>query len=253
MADEVPNSIERLHLDPDVALMLQVKEDDAGAFEQLVLRYQSRLVRLMLGWVNSQEVADELVQEVFLRVFRSRKSYEPTAKLTTWIYRIANNVASNSVRDSSKRKEYQLSSGKDSLSDSSASFGIENLAVANSGLHPTRRIDKMERATMVQQAVQALGERQRTALILSRFDGLSYQEIADTMDLTVKAVKSLLSRARVNLKLLLQPYIDEGKLPSGAELSDSVSSRDTSEDDENLTSELDNQADNNIQPGVTKS
>ncbi len=70
---------------------------------------------------------------------------------------------------------------------------------------------------MVQKAVQALGERQRTALILSKFDGLSYQEIADTMDLTVKAVKSLLSRARVNLKLLLQPYIDDGRSPSGSD------------------------------------
>ncbi len=115
LAEDLPNSLERLHLDPDVALMLLVKEDDAAAFEQLVLRYQSRLVRLMLGWVNSQDVADELVQEVFLRVFRSRKSYEPTAKLTTWIYRIANNVASNAVGTAPSEKNIKYRRRKISL------------------------------------------------------------------------------------------------------------------------------------------
>jgi len=189
--------------------MLRIKDDDAVAFEILVARYQSRIARLMMGWVHSQEVAEELVQEVFLRVFRSRKSYEPTAKFTTWVYRIANNVASNYVRDRSKRKEYQI--GRPT-SPSSTDVGIEHLALAASGAMPTRIVDRGERAEVVQQAVKALGERQRVALILSRFENMSYQEIADTMGLTVKAVKSLLSRARVNLRTLLQPYMDEGSI-----------------------------------------
>jgi len=187
--------------------MLRIKDDDAVAFEILVARYQSRIARLMMGWVHSQEVAEELVQEVFLRVFRSRKSYEPSAKFTTWIYRIANNVASNNVRDRSKRKEYQVGL---SSNPSMTEIGIEHIALAASGAMPTRIVDRSERAEVVQQAVMALGERQRMALILSRFENMSYQEIADTMGLTVKAVKSLLSRARVNLKTLLQPYMDEG-------------------------------------------
>ena len=187
--------------------MLRIKDDDAVAFEILVARYQSRIARLMMGWVYSQEIAEELVQEVFLRVFRSRKSYEPTAKFTTWVYRIANNVASNYVRDRSKRKEYQI--GRPT-SPSSTDVGIEHLALAASGGMPTRIVDRGERAEVVKQAVMALGERQRVALILSRFENMSYQEIADTMGLTVKAVKSLLSRARVNLRKLLQPYMDEG-------------------------------------------
>jgi len=189
--------------------MLRIKDDDAVAFEILVSRYQARIARLMMGWVHSQEVAEELVQEVFLRVFRARKSYEPTAKFTTWVYRIANNVASNHVRDRSKRKEYQI--GRPT-STSSTDVGIEQLALAASGAMPTRIVDRGERAKIVQQAVMALGERQRVALILSRFDNMSYQEISDTMGLTVKAVKSLLSRARVNLKTLLQPYMDEGSI-----------------------------------------
>lgn len=187
--------------------MLRIKDDDAVAFEILVARYQSRIARLMMGWVHSQEVAEELVQEVFLRVFRSRKSYEPTAKFTTWIYRIANNVASNNVRDRSKRKEYQVGLPSN---PSMTEMGIEHIALAASGAMPTRIVDRSERAEVVQQAVMALGERQRVALILSRFENMSYQEIADTMGLTVKAVKSLLSRARVNLKTLLQPYMDDG-------------------------------------------
>ncbi len=198
------------HVDPDVLLMLRVRDDDAVAFEMLVSRFQGRIGRLMLGWVNSQEVAEELVQEVFLRVFRARKSYQPTAKLTTWIYRIANNVASNAVRDRSRRKEYQI--GK-STGPSTTNVGIEHIALAASGSMPSRRLDNTERAVMVQQAVQALGERQRIALLLSKFEGLSYQDISETMGLSVKAVKSLLSRARVNLKTLLQPYVDEGAIP----------------------------------------
>ncbi len=198
------------HVDPDVALMLRVRDDDAVAFELLVSRFQGRIGRLMLGWVNSQEAAEDLVQEVFLRVFRARKSYQPTAKLTTWIYRIANNVASNAVRDRSRRKEYQI--GK-MTGPSTTDMGIEHIALAASGAMPGRRIDSNERAIMVQQAIQALGERQRMAMMLSKFEGLCYQDIADTMGLSVKAVKSLLSRARVNLKQLLQPYIDEGSLP----------------------------------------
>jgi len=203
------NSENPYNIDPDVLLMLRIKDDDAVAFEILVARYQSRIARLMMGWVHSQEVAEELVQEVFLRVFRSRKSYEPTAKFTTWVYRIANNVASNYVRDRSKRKEYQI--GRPT-SPSSTDVGIEHLALAASGAMPTRIVDRGERAEVVQQAVKALGERQRVALILSRFENMSYQEIADTMGLTVKAVKSLLSRARVNLRTLLQPYMDEGSI-----------------------------------------
>lgn len=198
------------HLDPDVLLMLRVRDDDAVAFEMLVSRFQGRIGRLMLGWVNSQEVAEELVQEVFLRVFRARKSYQPTAKLTTWIYRIANNVASNAVRDRSRRKEYQI--GK-LVGPSTTNVGIEHIAMAASGAMPSRRLDNTERAVIVQQAVQALGERQRIALLLSKFEGLSYQDISETMGLSVKAVKSLLSRARVNLKILLQPYVEEGTIP----------------------------------------
>jgi len=187
--------------------MLRVRDDDAVAFEMLVDRHQGKIQRFMLGWVSNVQQGEDLAQDVFLRVYKARKTYQPTAKFTTWLYRIANNIASNHIRDNFNRREYQLSKGENG---SSSGLIIENLAIAPSGFQPVRQLDHGERSNMVLQALQALGERQRTALLLSKFEGMSYQEISDTMGLSVQAIKSLLSRARVNLKNLLEPYVVEG-------------------------------------------
>jgi RNA polymerase sigma-70 factor (ECF subfamily) len=200
-------------VDPDVRLMLEVREDNAAAFEQLVIRYQDRLINVLEHLVHSREWAEDLTQEVFLRVFRARKTYEPGAKFSTWLFTIANNVASNSVRNRSRRKEVAVSSM--GASDSSA-LPLSELAIAKSALMPARRLDKLEMAEVVSMAMESLGERQRMALLLCKFENMSYQDIADTMDLSVKAVKSLLSRARVNLKTILEPYMDSGVRPSGS-------------------------------------
>jgi RNA polymerase sigma-70 factor (ECF subfamily) len=200
-------------VDPDVQLMLRVKEGegDALAFEQLILRYQSRLLRVLQHIVGSESVAEDLVQDVFLRVWRARKSYQPTAKFTTWVFHIANNVASNSLRDRKRRKEYQVISDDPNHSPIMA---LDQMAAASTSSMPTRKLDHAERADIVRTAVEALSERQRMALLLCKFEGLSYQEIAESMELSVQAVKSLLSRARVNLKVLLEPYIESGLLPN---------------------------------------
>lgn len=192
--------------------MLRVQQGDALAFEQLIEAYQGRLLRVLQHTVGTEVVAEDLVQEVFLRVWRARKSYQPTAKFTTWVFRIANNVASNALRDRRRRKEFQVASGP---TESSAALSLEQMAIATSAAMPLRKLDTAERAEIVRTAVEALGERQRMALLLCNFERLSYQEIADTMGMSVQAVKSLLSRARVNLKTLLQPYIDQGMLPPG--------------------------------------
>ncbi|MBU6174843.1 MAG: sigma-70 family RNA polymerase sigma factor, partial [Planctomycetes bacterium] len=181
------------------------------AFELLIDRHQGKIIRFMQGWVANVQQAEDLAQDVFLRVFKARKTYVPTAKFTTWLYRIAHNIASNYLRDSSHRREYQISKGD---SESTTGLLIENIAVAPSGFQPSRSIDQSEKSTVVLQALQALGERQRTAIMLSKFEGMSYQEIADTMGLSIQAVKSLLSRARVNLKNLLEPYLMSGSPPT---------------------------------------
>ncbi len=191
--------------------MLRVRDDDAVAFELLIDRHQGKIIRFMQGWVANVQQAEDLAQDVFLRVFKARKTYVPTAKFTTWLYRIAHNIASNYIRDSSHRREYQISKGD---SESTTGLLIEDIAVAPSGFQPSRSIDQLEKSTVVLQALQALGERQRTAIMLSKFEGMSYQEIADTMGLSIQAVKSLLSRARVNLKNLLEPYLMSGSPPT---------------------------------------
>ena len=201
-----------LQSDPDVRLMIQVRDDDADAFEELVLRYQSRLLMVLQHMVGSREHAEDLTQEVFLRVYRARKRYEPGAKFATWLFTIAHNVAANAIRSLSRRKEVNVDGG----ANQSAVQPLDRMALAASGLMPTRHLDKAERAEIVRLAVESLNERQRMALLLSKFEGMSYADIAEAMDLTTQAIKSLLSRARGNLREFLEPYMTEGTLPEEA-------------------------------------
>ena len=198
-------------LDPDVRLMLQVRDDDAQAFEELVLRYQSRLVNILAHLGGSPDQAEDLAQEVFLRVFRSRKRYQPGAKFSTWLFTIANNVARNALRSKSRRHEVNLTPRRGG--DETQEFSMEHLAQEASGLMPARQLDKAEIKDIVLMAMDSLNERQRMALLLSKFEGMSYQEIAEVMELSIPAIKSLLSRARVNLKDILIPYMKEGVRP----------------------------------------
>jgi len=183
--------------DPDVRLMLQVRDGDAAAFEELVRRYRDRLLTILEHLVGHREQAEDLAQDVFVRVFKARERYAPEAKFSTWLFTIANNVASNALRSRSRRREVGVPEGNGA---DSAPLALDQLAKAASGFMPTRALDKAEQAEMVRHAVAALNERQRMALLLAKFEGMSYQDIAQTMGLSVQAIKSLLSRARVNLK-----------------------------------------------------
>ena len=189
-------------------LMLRVRDDDAGAFEQLMCGYQDRLVRLMTHLVGRQDMAEDLAQETFLRVFRSRHRYVPGSKFSTWLYTIAHNVASNALRGLSRRREVNLVSREGGESGGNP---IEIAALAASGLMPARQLDKAELREVVKIAIGALNERQRMAVLLNKFEHLSYEEIADVMGMSPSAVKSLLSRARASLRELLDPYLRQGE------------------------------------------
>jgi RNA polymerase sigma-70 factor (ECF subfamily) len=204
------SSARRYALDPDVRLMLDVRDGNAMAFEELVLRYQNRLLTVLRHHVGSRELAEDLAQEVFLRVYRARESYEPGAKFVTWLYTIAHHVAANALRRQSRHPETTLESRR------SGSMGIRSLGAtlqASSGQMPTRQLDKAEMREIVQMALESLGERQRMAVLLSKFEGLSYAEIGEIMELSPQAIKSLVSRARENLREVLQPYFEHGTWP----------------------------------------
>ncbi len=193
--------------------MLEVREGSATAFEQLMLRFQGRVMSVLKHLVGNQELAEDLTQDVFLRVYRARATYVPGAKFSTWLFTIANNVALNALRGRSRRPEVQFGGFSDQPAGVDESrFQMENAIQASSSMIPARRIDKMELNEVVKHAIDALGERQKIATLLHRFEGMSYAEIATTMNLTPQAVKSLLCRARLTLKDLLQPYIEEGKV-----------------------------------------
>ncbi|MFM9118594.1 MAG: sigma-70 family RNA polymerase sigma factor [Planctomycetota bacterium] len=198
-------------LDPDVRLMLEVQADQAAAFQELVLRYQNRLIAVLGNQVHDRDLAEELAQEVFLRVYRARKNYLPDAKFSTWIFTIAHNVAANALRSRSRRREVRL---QPSNPHDSNPFSLEQLATARSGQQPTRRLDNLEITEIVKQAIESLGDQQRMALLLSKYEEMSYADIAKAMELSVSSVKSLLWRARENLRLALEPYVQEGTRPS---------------------------------------
>lgn len=195
--------------DPDVRLMLRVRDDDADAFAELMLRYQNRMVSLLTHLVGRGDQAEDLAQEVFLRVYRARKRYVPGSKFSTWLYTIAHNVAANALRSKARRKEVHLAPAESGVAGGDP---LDAAAVDASGLMPTRLADKAELRDVVQQAVAALSERQRMAVLLNKFEHLSYEEIAEVMNMSGPAVKSLLSRARANLREVLEPYLGQGTI-----------------------------------------
>jgi RNA polymerase sigma-70 factor (ECF subfamily) len=197
--------------DPDVRLMLQVRDNDAQAFEELMLRYQNRVLSLLAHLVGERDLAEDLTQDVFLRVYRARKRYVPGAKFSTWLFTIAGNVASNALRTKARRKEVHLAP----RASDSAPQSLEAVALAASALMPTRQLDKAELCAAVQQAVGSLSDRQRMAVLLAKFEHFSYADIGTVMDMSPQAVKSLLSRARSNLRDALQPYLERGAQING--------------------------------------
>lgn len=199
-------AVESAAEDPDVALMQRVAADDAAAFELLLLKWQDRLVTLFWHQTGDHSTAEDLAQEVFLRVFRSRKRYKPAARFSTWLYTIANNVASDLRQRAYRRREHGV---PPTNSASQSMVGLESLAVDASGEMPARVVDRKELLSVVQQALATLGDNQRMAVLLAKFEHCSQEEIAEAMGLTVPAVKSLLFRARDNLRTAMAPYVDQ--------------------------------------------
>lgn len=189
--------------DPDVQRMLRVKDGDESAFAELVDAWQDRLIGIFTHVLRDSAAAEDLAQEAFLRVYRARHRYQPTAKFSTWLFRIANNLATNRRRSVSRRKEVSLKGTASGVLRPEA-----DLAKEKSALMPARQFDAQEMREIVRQSLETLNERQRMALLLNKFEHMSYSDIAASMDLSVSAIKSLLTRARENLRAQLEPYLN---------------------------------------------
>jgi RNA polymerase sigma-70 factor, ECF subfamily len=186
----------------DVQLMLDVKAGDDGSFNVLLRKYRTPLVNFLYRMVRDTATAEDLAQEVFLRVYRARKEYSPSAKFTTWLFRIATNLALNSIRDNRRR-----------TLEVSIDAPVEEDEAPRELPAREMRIDEhmveRDRAATIRRAVAALPEKQRVAVLLHKYEEMDYSEIAKILNCSESALKSLLFRAYETLRVQLAPLVSQ--------------------------------------------
>ena len=182
-------------LDSDTELMVRVKEGDGASFGVLLEKHRSPVVHFLYRMVQNHAVAEELAQEVFLRVYRSRSTYEPTAKFTTWLFRIATHLALNSLRDGKNERLQER------LDDNSSDMPVRQV----SDLRPSVEQSLVYQAKLdeVRRAIAALPEKQRAAVLMHKYEEMEYAQIARVLNCSESAVKSLLFRAYETLRARL--------------------------------------------------
>lgn len=188
-------------IDPDNELMKRVARGDDEAFKLLFERHNRLAWSVIYRQLGSVAASEDLVQEAFLRVYRAAPKYEPSAKFSTWLYTVVTNLCLNYKRDRARDRLRLV--GSDEEGESNA---LEQLAAVEPDEHGDDEAQKRTQA--VQQAIAELPENQRMALILSRYEEKSYEEVAEILGVTVAAVKSLTSRARATLKEKLQRWFE---------------------------------------------
>jgi len=185
-----------------VRLMLDFQAGNQEAFRRLVQRTQAKVYAVIYRLIPDRAQVEDLVQEVFLRVFRTAGRYQPMAKFSTWLYRIAANVALNALRAGRKMKLSSLE-----LADRDDESRWRRDVRDTRSEAPVARLDAEELRARILAAIAELPENQRIAITLNRFEHMSYQQIAAVLDCSTMAVKSLLSRARCNLRESLLRYL----------------------------------------------
>jgi len=185
--------------DPGVRWMLAWRGGDERAFDRIVETYSPQVYALLTRFLGPRPNREDLVQETFLRVIRARDRYEPTARFTTWLFRIVYNLAVNETQRGVQREPLALES------DEEGSFELgDDAAIA-----PSSGLERDDVVRAVRAAIALLPENQRMALILAKYEERPYAEIAEVLGSTEKAVKSLIHRARETLRASLAPYIAE--------------------------------------------
>jgi RNA polymerase sigma-70 factor, ECF subfamily len=179
-------------LDYDAELMLRVKEGDGASFGVLLNKHRSSVVHFLYRMVQNHAVAEELAQDVFLRVYRSRGTYEATAKFTTWLFRISTHLALNSLRDGRHER------GQERLDDDTSTLPVRQ--VADGGPSVEQRMVHESRMYEVRQAIAGLPQKQRAAVLMHKYEEMEYSQIARVLQCSESAVKSLLFRAYETLR-----------------------------------------------------
>jgi RNA polymerase sigma-70 factor (ECF subfamily) len=186
----------------DADIMLQVKAGDDAAFEYLVQKYRRPMISFMFRMAHNSAAAEDLAQEVFLRVYRSRESYEASAKFTTWLYRIATNLAVNHARDTRHERAENTVSLDEPDEDSGRTVDLPDKTPG-----AEEEMVRRERLAAIRQRVQALPERQRLAVVMHKYQQMEYRQIADVLKLSESATKSLLFRAYETLREQLKEFV----------------------------------------------
>jgi RNA polymerase sigma-70 factor, ECF subfamily len=189
--------------DADAQLMLRFKNGDAEAFDQLFVRHTRAMVNFAYRFVHDRQAAEELAQEIFLRVYEGAAGYQAQAKFTTWLYRIAANVCLNEIRKPRFKASHKPLS-PERPQDSDAFFRS-----AESVGSPDRILERQAISEALRQALSQIPEKQRTAFILNKYEEFSYAEVAGIMNASEKAVKSLIHRAKEALAERLKPLLPE--------------------------------------------
>jgi RNA polymerase sigma-70 factor, ECF subfamily len=186
----------------DAEVMLRVRAGDESAFQYLVEKFRRPMLNFMYRMVHNSAAAEDLAQEVFLRVYRSRESYEASAKFTTWLYRIATNLAVNHARDSRHERPENLLS----LDEPDENTGLA-IDVADGSLSAEEMLVRRERMIAIRKRVNELPERQKVAVIMHKYQQMDYREISDVLKLSESATKSLLFRAYETLRGQLKEFV----------------------------------------------
>lgn len=192
-------------IETDVELMLRVSRGDADSFAVLLQRHRAPLLSYFTRMVRDQALAEDLTQEVFLRVYQARERYQPEARFTTWLYRIATNLALNAIRD---RR------GEPAPFDAGEGTAREAVPLCDRvpDGRPTaeQRMVEDDRQRLIRQAIAALPEKQRAAVILHKYQDVDYRQISKVLKVSESAVKSLLFRAYEALRERLEPLVEGG-------------------------------------------
>ncbi|MBN2319384.1 MAG: RNA polymerase sigma factor [Acidobacteria bacterium] len=191
--------------DPDAQLMLRFKDGDTEAFDRLFVKHTRSIVNFAYRFVRNREIAEELAQEIFLKVYENAAGYRIQARFTSWLYKIATNVCLNEIRKPQFRIPHQSlhASPFEGGSDEDRKFEFSTTA------GPDKIFEQRDLSRIIKHALQQIPEKQRIAFILNKYQELSYSEVADVLDSSEKAVKSLIHRAKEALAERLKPLTAE--------------------------------------------